>query len=271
MKISVVLVTHNSEANLDSVLNSAKDFDELVVVDINSTDHSCEIAQKYDATIYPYTPTEDIDSIAEGRYYGCQKAKNEWVLLLRDYELIPRALTEYLKNYPEQNPDVCGLFIPKKKYVMHRYIKSAYPDYGLRFINKKVSEISPYDGAQPDVKGLVKSIPAAREDLALVMLSQPLEVAWRKQNNYSKYEALRKDNRNVSLLSLWFKPLFTFLRSYILSGLIAYGREGYILSMRKAIYTFMVLSKIHESKRIHQFNQQYADTGIQVPEIDEPQ
>ena len=45
MDISVVLVTQNSEARLDSVLRSVANFEEIVVVDLDSKDRTREIAE----------------------------------------------------------------------------------------------------------------------------------------------------------------------------------------------------------------------------------
>ena len=45
MKISVVIQTYNSEQFLERVLNSVKEFDEIVVCDMYSTDRTIEIAR----------------------------------------------------------------------------------------------------------------------------------------------------------------------------------------------------------------------------------
>jgi len=47
MKISVVIQTYNSEQFLERVLNSVKEFDEIVVCDMYSTDRTIEIARKF--------------------------------------------------------------------------------------------------------------------------------------------------------------------------------------------------------------------------------
>ena len=42
-KISVVINTYNAEKYLQQVLDSVKDFDEVVVCDMESTDHTVEM------------------------------------------------------------------------------------------------------------------------------------------------------------------------------------------------------------------------------------
>ena len=46
-KISVVINTYNARRHLAQVLESVKDFDEIVVCDMESTDDTREIAEKY--------------------------------------------------------------------------------------------------------------------------------------------------------------------------------------------------------------------------------
>lgn len=48
-KISVVINTYNAERHLAEVLDSVKDFDEIVVCDMESTDHTRDIALARDA------------------------------------------------------------------------------------------------------------------------------------------------------------------------------------------------------------------------------
>ena len=46
-KISVVINTYNAEKFLKRVLDSVKDFDEIVVCDMESTDNTVAIAKEY--------------------------------------------------------------------------------------------------------------------------------------------------------------------------------------------------------------------------------
>ena len=46
-KISVIINTYNAEQHLRKVLDSVKDFDEVVVCDMESTDATLDIARKY--------------------------------------------------------------------------------------------------------------------------------------------------------------------------------------------------------------------------------
>ena len=47
-KISVVINTYNAERDLERVLDAVKDFDEVLICDMESTDKTLDIAKKCD-------------------------------------------------------------------------------------------------------------------------------------------------------------------------------------------------------------------------------
>ena len=46
-KISVVINTYNASLHLARVLDTVKDFDEIVICDMESTDNTLEIVERY--------------------------------------------------------------------------------------------------------------------------------------------------------------------------------------------------------------------------------
>ena len=50
-KISVVINTYNASQHLARVLETVKDFDEIVICDMESTDDTCKIAESYGCKI----------------------------------------------------------------------------------------------------------------------------------------------------------------------------------------------------------------------------
>ena len=57
-KISVVINTYNAEAKLAKVLDTVKDFDEVVICDMESTDSTPDIARKYNCKIVTFPKGE---------------------------------------------------------------------------------------------------------------------------------------------------------------------------------------------------------------------
>ena len=52
IKASVYIICKNEEKHIKRVLESVKDFDEIILVDSGSTDNTLEIAKDYTKNIY---------------------------------------------------------------------------------------------------------------------------------------------------------------------------------------------------------------------------
>ena len=93
-KISCVIHTFNSEKYLEQCLKSILWCDEIVIVDMYSTDKTVEIATKYGAMIYMH---ENLGYADPARAFGVEKCQNNWILALDSDELITQRLSEELK------------------------------------------------------------------------------------------------------------------------------------------------------------------------------
>ena len=97
-KISVVINTYNAEKFLKRVLDSVKDFDEIVVCDMESTDKTVAIAKEYGCKVVVF-PKGDCVSAEPARTFAIQSATMKWVLVLDADELVTPELKEYLYEH----------------------------------------------------------------------------------------------------------------------------------------------------------------------------
>lgn len=102
IRCSVPILTLNSEKYLERCLSSVKDFDEIIIMDGNSTDKTLEIARKYNAKIYKQfetnEPNQKIKNFTEMRLKLWSKINNSWFLLLDSDEFITPELAEEIKE-----------------------------------------------------------------------------------------------------------------------------------------------------------------------------
>lgn len=82
--VSVVILTHNSEATLAAVLDSVRFSDDLVVVDSGSTDGTLGLARGAGATIIEQ-PLRDWSS---QRMAGWRAARHDWVIAIDSDEVV---------------------------------------------------------------------------------------------------------------------------------------------------------------------------------------
>ena len=94
-KISVVINTYNAALYLNEVLDSVKDFDEIVVCDMESTDDTVRIAKEKGCKVVNFAKG-DISICEPARNFAIQSAKYDWVLVVDADEIVTPALRSYL-------------------------------------------------------------------------------------------------------------------------------------------------------------------------------
>ncbi len=255
-RISAVMNTYNAEAYLPGVLESLKGFDEIVVVDMRSTDRTRDIAREYGAKIIDFEPC----GICEpARNAAIQGGDNPWVLIVDADEEVPAALRDHLYDLISKADAPDALKIPRVNSFMGREMHCLYPDYVIRFAKKDRIWWPPVIHATPQVKGKVVAIPADRKDLALIHLEKN-DVASRleKLDRYTDQELKRRGCRRYGLPSYIFKPFGRFFRSFVLKGGWRDGRAGLLWGILEAQYKIATMARQEEA-----FNNKSHKDGLQ--------
>lgn len=252
MGISVVINTYNEAANLPACLEALKGFDEILVCDMESTDNTVEIARSNGCKVVTF-PKGDHKICEPARDFAIQSASQPWVLVVDADETVTPELRDYLYDFISHPGDTGALLIPRKNYRMHRFRRSAYPDYQMRFIKKEGSHWPPVIHAHPTVEGKTAAIPSNRQDLALRHKSVSLTEIIERMNRYSNADVVRKKNKKATWLKMVFDPWWFFIKVYFIKGAVRYGTAGYIVAKTDAISRFMSLAKIYEKQHEEQF------------------
>ena len=246
-KISVVINTYNAEQHLQRVLDAVKDFDEVLVCDMESTDHTLEIAQRNHCRMVTF-PKEGHTIVEPAREFAIHEATHEWVLVVDADEIVTPQLKDYLyQRIQEANcPD--GIYIPRKNYFMGRFMRCHYPDHILRFFRKEVTHWPPVIHCVPEVAGRVEKIPASRMELAFDHLANDsVEMIVAKTNQYTRNELSRKQHKHYGIAAFLWRPFFRFFKAYILKGGIRDGIPGFVKAVLEGYYQFVFLAKKYES------------------------
>lgn len=245
-KISVVIHTYNSEKYLERVLSSVKNFDEIVICDMYSTDDTLDIARKYNSKIIFY---EKCDVPEPARNFAIQSATNEWVLVVDSDELVTEELRKYLYEIIKEKQDLQGLWITRKNYILGHFLHGEYPDYILRFFRKENAYWPPYVHTLPQIKGHTEYIPKRKKKLALIHLANSsISTKLQKTDIYTENEVLKRTAQNFSIWKIFMAPFFRFFKSYIIKGGFRDGKAGIVTAGMDAFYKFVTIAKIWESK-----------------------
>jgi (heptosyl)LPS beta-1,4-glucosyltransferase len=150
--ISAVINVRNEADNLKKCLKSIKSFaDEIIVVDMHSTDGSDKIATDFGATVYSY---RWMSFVEPARNFALSKATGKWILLLDPDEYLNKTLKKELKNITQRS-DVDWVKIPRKNIIFNKWIRhsNCWPDYLIRFFKKGAVTWKKEIHSQPTTKG----------------------------------------------------------------------------------------------------------------------
>ena len=244
MPISVVINTYNAELHLEKVLDAVKDFDEIVVCDMESTDSTLAIAKKHGCSITTF-PKGNITIVEPARNFAIQQATHEWVLVVDADEVITPQLREYLYKRSSEPDCPTGLFIPRQNMYLGKYEngKSAH-DYQLRFMKRDKVDWPHTIHSVPKIDGAVEKIPMQYRIIHLA--DESIRQLINKANIYSDNEVIKKQHKRYGIFALLYRPLWRFFRTYILKGGIWRGRRGLINAYMDATYQVYVVAKIIE-------------------------
>ena len=246
-KISVVINTYNASKHLARVLDAVKDFDEIVVCDMESTDNTIDIAREHGCKIVTF-PKANHKSAEPARTFAIQSATFDWVLVVDADEVVSESLRLYLYDFIKNPGKIRGLYIPRKNYTMKVFLPSSYPDYQLRFFIKEGTTWPPYVHTFPKVLGALDYIPKSKKDCALDHLDDSTRASINRLNNYTDNEVEKHAGQKVTLLKLFVSPMIRFIKQYFIKGGLFYGIPGYIDAFRSAQYKFTVLCKLYEKQ-----------------------
>jgi len=245
-KISVVINTYNAASQIRETLESVKDFDEIVVCDMESTDDTVAIANEYGCKVVTF-PKNGHNICEVARDFAIHSATNKWVLVVDADERVQPALKNYLYDYISKPGSADALSVPFASMFMGRFT-STKAERHVRFFRHDKAYWPPIIHARVRIEGNTGSIPARRE-LEIEHFDDPI-LARRidKLNRYTDNEVEKRLSRNYSTLSLLVRPWLFFFKMLILKGSIRDGKRGIIRAYMEMMYQVALLGKHLERK-----------------------
>lgn len=136
MKVSVVIITKNEAKNIADAVRSSAWADEVVVVDSQSTDDTCSIAENLGARVI----VREWPGFSEQKQFAADAASHDRVFSLdADERFSDELITELkrLKDRPE-NELAAGYTVPRLSFYLGRPIRHGgwYPDEQMRFFDR---------------------------------------------------------------------------------------------------------------------------------------
>lgn len=247
-RISAVINTYNASEHLAKVLDHLKGFDEIVVCDMESTDDTIAIAHQYGCKTVTF-PKGDIKICEPARNTAIQAASNDWVLVVDADELIPHTLRDYLYEFIKNPGDTMALDIPRINKFMGSSISST-PDFQLRFFRKEKVDWPAIIHANPKIDGPVKKVPTRSEFSIIHLDDASISSRLNKLNNYTDYEVPKRSQKHYGALSIFVRPVWFFIKNYIIGGGYKDGKRGLVHSYMASVYQIVLLAKLLEKETL---------------------
>ena len=215
--ISCLVHTYNEAKNLGRCLQALEFADEIVVIDMGSTDKTLEIARDFKAKIYqhPYT-----GYVEPARNFGIKKAKGDWILIVDSDEFIPPDLVRVIKNrVNSENNEINYYRIARKNIIFNNWMKNSgwWPDYQIRLFKKGSVSWSEKIHGIPVTRGIGGDF-MPDESQAIVhynytSVSEFLERA----NRYSAIQASEfySKNKRIEYSDFILSPVNEFVKRYL--------------------------------------------------------
>lgn len=132
---SVGLLTLNSQKHIEQCLESIKDFEDIFLLDGNSTDETLTIAKRYNIPVYKQVETDApnviITNFTEMREKSLALSKKDWFFFLDSDEFTTPELIEEVREVLKTATRDTVFLIQKKYTVKGKKIEHAfnYPNY----------------------------------------------------------------------------------------------------------------------------------------------
>lgn len=241
-KISVIILTKNSEELIADCLDSVSFCDEIIVIDDGSTDRTVDLVKHLGARVFNSISI----SFADKRNLGLSKAKCKWVLYIDSDEQVSSELKKNILEIINKTKTEYEAYKLKRKNFYLGNHEWPTIEKHLRLFNK--NSLKEWTGTLHETP-LVDGETAEVEGFLLHYTHRDLSSMVDKTAKWSGIEAQLRFNANHPRMQAWRfgrVMLTAFWDSYIRQKGYKAGTTGLIESMYQAFSIFITYARLWE-------------------------
>lgn len=247
--ISAVINVRNEADHLRKCLKSIKHFaNEIIVVDMHSTDDSVAVAKEFGAQVYPYRWMKFVEP---ARNFAISKATGKWILLLDPDEYLGKHLKKELLSIIKRS-DIDWVKIPRKNIIFGKWLRHSrtWPDYLIRFFKKNSVTWKKEIHSQPSTKGngltLLDSVKLAIQHNAYPSVTQFITRALRYTNIQA--DELKQSGYKVKTSDFLLKPVQEFNSRFFFDEGYKDGLHGLIFGLLQSFAICLIYIRLWEKQ-----------------------
>jgi len=248
-RLSVAIVTYNEGHMLEECLESIKWADEIVIVDLGSTDNTLDVARRFTDRI---TFHEHVSYVELVRNFSIEQTTGEWILILDPDERVTSSLAEQIKHTLADDIIYEAVKLPRITYYFGRPIH--YTGYGVDYIarlfRRNAVDWKPEVHFRPTFQGQVLRLQydSAANNAILHINYTSVSQFIDKMNRYTTNEAQKAYAKGRRFR--WYKPFYNFTKEFYSRFFLLHGYRdgiyGFIISLLFAIYWMVAALKLWE-------------------------
>lgn len=194
--ISALITTYNESQFLQECLSRLAFCDEIIVVDLGSSDDCVQIAESFGAKVLHH---ELVPFAEHVRNFAIQNASNDWVLFSDPDMYFPQGIGEKIDSFISNCPEYIGVIhLPAVKYFNNepiRYGTKSAIESRSAIINTKKVDFLPlvhYSGIQPKEGIIPVGMMVEKQEYIAHYWVNSMKEAVEKAKRYIPYEAERR-------------------------------------------------------------------------------
>ncbi len=246
-KISSITIARDEEKNILRCIKSLEGaVDEIIVlIDSRTTDKTSALLSNSGSVTHKIV---EWAGFSETKKQALAMTSNDWVFWIdADEELTPELREEIIKLKNDNISGFASYSIPRRANFLGRWIYNSgwYPGRVTRIFNKTAVDIS----SNSVHEHLMTSGASGQLVSDLNHYTDPnIDHYFRKFNNYTSLASaeLIAKNKKFRITDIIIRPIFMFIKMYILKQGFLDGLQGFILAVYSSLYVFTKYAKLWE-------------------------
>ncbi|WP_086301545.1 glycosyltransferase family 2 protein [Campylobacter devanensis] len=244
-KISVCILVKNAQNTIKECLESLKSFDEIILLDNQSSDDTLKIANEFKAKfnnlkIY----SSEFIGFGPLKNLAINYANNDWILSIDSDEILESQALDEIANLDLNPQNIYAL--PRKNLYKGEWIKACgwYPDFVLRLFNKTQTKFNSnfvHESLETKNLNIIKLKNGLRH-YAYDDISTLIE----KMQKYSTLYAIQNRAKKSNISKAVLHSVWKFIRDYAFKKGFLYGYKGFVISLCNALGAFFKYAKLYE-------------------------
>lgn len=248
LNLSVALIVYNEEERLGRTLESIKDIaSEIIIIDSNSTDNTCAVAESFGAKIY----NEEWRGFVEQKNSLTAKCSKDYILYLDADEVVGDELKKSIIA-AVTNGSSAGYYIRRKTHYLGRLLNYSWQkDERLRLVKADASPLWVGEIVHEELK--VDGNTSHLNGYLIHYSYRDIDDHFRRTIRYARLsaESYYKRGKKFKLSKMIFSPFIAFMKIYIVKGGFLDGIPGFIAGVSAYVYGFLKYAFLWDMYRVN--------------------